>query len=244
MAWFSLILFIVIGGLLTGRRKMLVTIIVFGSAYWLLSVLYLKQTLKMTAVLFLLSIGSLWALSQSSLLSRGDDQVFDLYVERSAGVFGDIEGRVEALGFGTVISAVREFGLFGRGAGTSSQGSRFSGVDTGSAWQSEGGLGRIVVELGLVGLILLLWMSYLIAVHFKKTLIYLCRRDPVLAQSCIGFLALLIANFSNFFIASQVFGDPFVLIIIGLITGFVASYPMQVYLKDYRYRMLHPSVAP
>ena len=235
--WFLAIIFVITGGLLTGRRKMLVTVILFGSVYWLLTFLYLKQTLKMTAILFLLSIAGLGSLSQSSLINRGENQVFDLYVERSSGVFGDIGGRVEGLGFKTVISAIKEFGLFGKGAGAASQGSRFSGTDTGSAWQAEGGLGRIVVELGLVGLILLLWMSYLIAVQFRKTLIYLSRKDPLLAQSCIGFIAFLVANFMNFFIASQVFGDPFVLIIIGLTTGFIASYPMQVYLQEHRTRI-------
>jgi hypothetical protein len=224
--WVAGVVFLVVAGMLTGRRKLIITILIFAFCYWFFVLAYLKSTLRIAVVLLLLGVVSLGALSQNRFIQQGGDAVFDLYVERSSSVFSDISSRVNTLGINSIRSAIDQFGLFGRGAGAFSQGARFSNVKQERAWQVEGGFGRIVAELGLVGLLILLWLFYLMLIYFRRLMMYLSRKNSELAITCFGLIAILIANMSHFFVASQVFSDPFILILLGLVTGMIIALPV------------------
>jgi hypothetical protein len=124
-------------------------------------------------------------------------------------------------------------GFFGIGAGAASQGSQHFATEgliemRGAA---EGGLGKIVLELGMPGLVLALLAAALIARNLRRVLDHAAVRDPELLKLSLGMVALLAANVPVFIGASQIYGDPFVLILLGSMLGFVFAIPRIVQLK-------------
>ena len=112
-------------------------------------------------------------------------------------------------------------------------GSRFwkSGYTTFRRWgvycrgASGGGLGETSSQLGIPGLIMVLWTSGALALYLRRILLIVQRSDPRLTRSTFGIVAFLAANIPMFMVASQVFGDPFVLFVLGWFVGFVLSVP-------------------
>jgi hypothetical protein len=93
---------------------------------------------------------------------------------------------------------------------------------------AEGGLGKVLAELGVPGLILLLWMAVAMARYLWSIGTVLRDDDPVLSKLAFGLLAFLVTNGFVYAIAHQVFGDPFILIILGFFLGFVMAMPKMV----------------
>lgn len=227
------ILFLITAGALTGRRKLFVSIFIFGFAYWAFTFVYLKQSFKVASLFIGIAAVGFLLMSQSVFLNNEDSQEYDLYLERSGNVFGDIDRRFEVLGVAAVTTAIKEYGIFGLGAGTFSQGARFDASSAVSrfAWQTEGGFGRVVVELGLIGLLVLFYLFYLMVRYLHGVLTYLSVMDPDRSRLCFGIVSVLISNIAHFSVAAQVFGDSFVLIILGLLSGFIISFPTQIHLN-------------
>jgi uncharacterized membrane protein YidH (DUF202 family) len=169
---------------------------------------------------------------------RGDNQL-NPYVQRGVTVFGEAPDRLSALGLGSVVvDSIRRFGFLGGGLGIASQGSQHfgrSGDMTG--YSAEGGLGKITTELGVPGLAVILVLVGLGARFFKR-LIHRMRRAPALSSRFVyGIVALVVANTVTYLVAAQVFGDPFVLLILGLCVGFLLA------IHD-RSVAAHPPVTP
>lgn len=226
--WIFGVIFLVSAGVLTGRRKLVVTVIIFITIYWLFMLVFLRRAFRIAVVILLLGASSIWIAIENNVLFEGGDAVYGLYVERASGVFGDIKDRVQTLGISTVVSAVKNNGLFGSGAGSSSQGVRFSGVKTEYEWVAEGGVARIVVEIGLFGLLIVMWLVIAIINNTWKIFLYLTYKKDSFSTICFGLVAILIANFAHFLIAAQVFSDPFILLLLGLILGVITSSPMLI----------------
>jgi hypothetical protein len=100
----------------------------------------------------------------------------------------------------------------------------------------EGGLAKIIFELGAMGFLLLLVTIGLLAQLFLRIVGQLRYAPPSYGLLNLGLLAYLIANVLNFTSASQVYGDPFVLIILGLSAGFILAAPpvIQAHLREQR----------
>ena len=76
------------------------------------------------------------------------------WVARGLTVFGDVPGRFELLAYRPVAAAVNAFGWFGAGLGTGAQGAQhFGGGARAFGGSSEGGLGKITMDLGVPGLV-------------------------------------------------------------------------------------------
>jgi hypothetical protein len=115
-------------------------------------------------------------------------------------------------------------GWWGRGAGTGSQGAQYFGGGSrlvGSA--AEGGVGKVLAELGVQGVIVVAWFGAALIFAFWRLLGHLRtlagQRVP-LAIACISFV---LANAAVYTIAHQVFGDAFVLLVVGWFVGFSFS---------------------
>ena len=128
--------------------------------------------------------------------------------------------------FGAVI--VRN-GFFGSGAGTGAQGAQYfgGGADV-VGFAAEGGLGRVLAELGVPGLAALAWFAFAMG----RVLLRIARgvrQLPLrLAAPAYGLVALLPANLAVFVTAHQVYGDPFVLIVLGWLSGAALAVPKMV----------------
>ncbi len=204
--------------LLTGRRKMLATLAIFLSVNWALLALFRRGAVRQAV--WVVALGVLGAVGLT-LFERGSTA--GLYVQRGASVFGDTTER-----FGTAVqlmmSAINRSGGLGFGAGVASQGARFAGgsgaVIGGSG---EAGLGKIVVELGIPGALAVLWLVAMLANRFWRSFGLLARTDQRLVFFAASFAAFLVANLGTFLVAQQVYGDPFVLVVLGLTAGFLFS---------------------
>lgn len=227
-----LILFLIIAGILTGRRKILIQAIFFLSFYGFL-IIYSQQNVRKLFTYGILLTGILAALALKTWLPTEKLSEFNPYWQRGMTVFSDAPTRFEKLGFGSVEWAFRRGGVFGKGAGTGSQGAQHFGGGTelvGGA--SEGGLGKIMVELGAPGLILALWITAAFALYLWRIIVRVQSENQQLAILTYGFIAFLVSSIPMFIVASQAYGDPFVLLTLGYLAGFVLSVPRIFPVRD------------
>jgi hypothetical protein len=233
---FVLLGFLVGIGLLTGRRKMLVEVSIFLSVYFFLMAMFRKGGHKLAIVAVLFGVSSYIAAvgllepdpAEKRYHTRYQQQESYLsYVERGKTVIEDIPERLAGLGIRPVEWAVSQFGLFGAGLGTASQGAQhFGGGAEVFGGAGEGGLGKITMELGVPGLLLVAWLAVAMVRHIWRVLTFVSARSARLARLSYGFFALLVANGAVFSVATQVFGDVFVLLVLGLTLGFLLAMPV------------------
>jgi hypothetical protein len=142
-------------------------------------------------------------------------------------VASGIADRFVDLGLEPVRWAVEGFGWFGGGLGVASQGAQHFGGGAGVfGGAGEGGLGKITAELGVPGLVIVLWFGLAAMRYGWHVLVFVSRRSTAVARLAYGLVAFLVANLSVFFIATQLFGDLFVLLILGLVAGFFLATPV------------------
>lgn len=209
--------------LLAGRRKFIAEIVFFLCSYSFLLV-YARHGL--TRLTLWLIVGTVFsALGYAYISSREMMVEMTPYLER--GLAGEERwvDRLFAMTFEQFHHIVRHNGFLGAGAGTGSQGAQHFGagaVVVGAA--AEGGLGKVLAELGVPGLLLLAWLGiavlrYLIQVGRAV------RTNRALASLGLGFLAFLAANVVIFTSAHQIFGDTFVLLMLGFLLGMTMRLP-------------------
>jgi hypothetical protein len=206
--------------LLTGRRKMLMTIVIFFAFQWILLALLRRGLTKGTVTLLALVSSGTLVFSLFGHEQRDTEQA--LYAERGLTVFESVDDRLTTTK-DLLSSALQRSGGIGLGTGIAGQGARYAG-GSGSAWavggSSEAGIGMIMVELGLVGFIASLWLLYRIGYRVLQGLFALARpgNDSMLFYA-VSFVAILVANVATFSVATQLFGDFMVLITLGLVAG-------------------------
>jgi len=210
---------------LTGRRKMLVQIVIFSALYF--PVLRYYQGRLSTQFLSVVVIGLIFLGVLYWFMPSFEGTQYDLYVARGASVFGDAGERFTSLGLGSIGWAYNAHGFLGGGLGVASQGSQhFVEGNVGGA--GEGGIGKLVSELGVASLLILAWLSLAFAKHLHRCLQMVSELAPEKLVFSIGILVFLASNIPTFIVASQIFGDVFVLVILGLLTGSLFALPRQV----------------
>lgn len=221
----GLIVMLLVVGLLTGRRKMLAQIVLFVGLYGV-SLVYLRRGgEKLLAIGLLVASLAGFAISYPlSQLDAAQGPRFEAYFSRGVSVFASAPERLEHLGLGSLRWAMQSSGILGRGAGVASQGSQhFGGGADLVGGSGEGGLGKIVLELGIPGLLLFFWLGLAVAGTLWRTIRHLARVAPDTAPLAAGLAALLVAQVPTFVVASQIYGDPFVLTMVGVFFGLVLA---------------------
>ena len=234
----ALVVGVVALGMLTGRRKMLVEVVIFLGVFLLLLAWFQRGSTKLAISAGLGLALLVWAVlglqepdAQGQRPATGTHAVggdrYQGYADRGQTVFEDIPKRVADLGIGPIFWALDSVGFLGAGLGTGSQQgtgrSESVNIDGGAA---EGGLGKIVIELGLPGLPLIAWLLVALARHVKQGLLFTARVAPTQARLAYGLVALLLAKLSSFSVATQVYSDLFVLLLMGWCVGFVLALPV------------------
>jgi hypothetical protein len=224
--WLGALLFVVfvVVVLLTGRRKMLAAIVLFVLIFLFLLARYGGGAGRFVQ---LLAGGGALMLVAASWLGRAEQEIgFGSYLSRGGSILQDSSERVVQLTLSQFGNIVQRNGLFGSGTGTGAQGAQYFGGGSelvGGA--AEGGLGKVLAELGLPGALALLWL----ALELGRTLLGVAARVRLLPRDLrvllVGIVAFLPANAAVFLSAHQVFGDPFVLIVLGWITGALLAFP-------------------
>ena len=216
----------------TGRRKALGMVIVFISMYLLYYTLSSKGNRLFRA---LSSLGLITLLTLSSygfIFNERFQANLTPYFNRSATLTTEeSQERLSVQGIGALVRGFEIGGLFGFGVGSGSNsgstgiGAARSGVQS-LAFVSEGGGGRVIVELGALGVAFLLYLFINIGVlyfrNYRIAKIYLSNTE---CEILTGLVIFTVVNIISFFSASQLYSDPFVLIIIGLSCGTFLAVP-------------------
>lgn len=226
-------------GVLTGRRKMLVEVAVFLAAYLFFIAWFQRGAARLAvgvALAGLLSWVAVVGLMDPDVVDRKSDnrgvqlaqgERFKGYAVRGRSVIEDVPNRFANLGVAPISWAVNGFGWFGAGAGTGSQVG--SGRDDSSQINrgaAEGGLGKITMELGVPGLLLMGWLLIASGRYLRRVLALTARLSTPHARVAFGLVALLVAKVASFSVATQAYSDLFVLLILGWVGGFVLAMPV------------------
>lgn len=213
-AAFGLLVIALVGAvLLTGRRKMLMALTLFVASYASCFALFWGEMKRLTG--FIVAV----ALAGTVVLFRAEDDA-NLYVRRGMTVFEEVDDRL-TMALDLFDSALHRQGLFGAGAGVAAQGTQYyqPGAEIGGA--AESGLGRIATELGLPGLVVGAWLLVSIVRHLTAVFRRIPRTCISLTPLMAGWASLVLANAATFLVATQLYGDLFILIFLGLCSGFL-----------------------
>jgi len=217
----------------TGRRKALGLVILFIAVY----LLYYSMNVNSSKVSRILTTFSLVALasfiSYEVFLGSADQSVLDPYLDRSSTI--TVEQTQERFGFQGIGAFVKGLEIagplgFGVGAGANAGSTGFGGSRQSIqslGYVSEGGGGRIVAELGGIGIAIIGFLIFNIVILYLKNFKfakYYLPSDVLL--TLIGLVIFSIVNFITFFTASQLYNDFFVLILIGISAGTFLAVPI------------------
>ncbi len=235
----GLVVFLVAIGALTGRRKMLVQIAIFISVYFVLVAWFQRGATKIAGIIGFAGLISYIAIIglvepdpgdrsfRSHELTVAPDQLYQAYALRTRSVIDDIPDRISQLGLQPIMWVTDQYGWFGAGLGTGSQGAQHFGaddvLDRGAA---EGGLGKLTLELGVPGLLIVLWLAFAMARYVWRVLGYLALTSARHARFGYGLLAFIAANVATFSVAAQAYGDVFILLCLGWSLGFLLALPV------------------
>jgi hypothetical protein len=129
--------------------------------------------------------------------------------------------------------AVELAGLFGLGAGAAAQTGvldfrRITQMGSSLVFVSESGFGKLVAELGLLGVGVLLAGLVLLVVLVRRNLSLLEALPQSWIHLHVGLLAFALVNIPFFAAASGIYGDPFVLLLLSLAFGSLLAVPLLV----------------
>jgi hypothetical protein len=219
-----LIVFFGVAILLTGRRKFLMEIFIFVSIYVVL-LIWLRKSALQSVIVLILTMASTFLVFTYAVPDDFNSGIGSYY-QRGASVQKDATGRASLMTIDSFQYVIAQNGLFGSGAGTGSQGAQhFGGGAEIVGYAAEGGIGKVLAELGVPGLALLLWLMVSLARYIGSILKHVKNDDSVRAKLTFWLLSFQAANASVYVIAHQIFGDIFVLVILGFSLGFILAIP-------------------
>ncbi|MEL6897675.1 MAG: hypothetical protein AAFP90_16365, partial [Planctomycetota bacterium] len=220
--WLVSLIFLGFCLLLCGRRKMIGIPIAFVFAQLMLS--YFTGRIRKSRILRSVVIASSAALAGMGafVYSTADD---DIYTSYASSLFTDGAQRGQELVGNSVLATVYQTGFLGAGLGFATQGRYYlSGPDKSglTAWQ-EDGVSRLFAELGIPGVLLLVFagLAFFAAIFARVRSL---RSDPADADFRVAILAIVFGVACSFAISHQQFsGDPSIGCFVLLISGFVFS---------------------
>jgi len=114
-----------------------------------------------------------------------------------------------------------QVGLFGFGVGAKTQGGQHMGVAIPTI-SMEGGFEKVLIELGAVGAIAFLVFFFALAKGIRQCLrrARAARLEPIAPAALLAFLT---ANAATALVAFQIYGDPFVVFLLGFAGGLLLS---------------------
>ena len=214
--------------ILTGRRKSLLMILVFGGLYFALVTIFVRRALRFGLVLGAAVAAAV--LASAALMQPGDTAGGDYrpYFDRAGTVFTDVSDRFFNAGWAPLQTVYDVYGPLGGGLGLATQGAQYAGLAEDADLTSgagEGGLGKIAIELGFPGLAAAFFLFVALTRRIVTILAEVGARRPSAGRLLCGLTALLAANVANFSVAAQTYGDVFVVTFLGLILGAILAAP-------------------
>ncbi|MBK1645067.1 hypothetical protein CKO25_10465 [Thiocapsa imhoffii] len=202
--------------LICGRRKMVYMIPAFFVAMTALQLMAGGQSKILTRIgLIVVPLASLWI---GQVWMGQDSEQIRYYTENPQ----DVQSQFQQHGFESLITTHRQAGFLGSGMGVATPGSHQLQVTRPRVWQ-ESGPSRVLVELGVPGLLALVFLlATILRSAWQVTRTHLRAQSPV-AGYALGLLAFFIANVSGLIISGQILADAFVATFLGLSVGLVLA---------------------
>ena len=219
-----LVLYFAIALMFTGRRKGIIEVAIFIFALLLMITYFRKRAMKTTLILGVVCLATVGILAVTEI---GDALGITGYTARGTNIGATEVDRYQRMSIGALKFVIQRNGWLGSGAGTASQGAQYFGGGTRIVGRaSEGGIGKVVAELGVPGLVMLAVMGVALGFYLWKVARAATRGGYRPATYAYGLIAFLFANAVIFAVAHQVFGDPLVLYVIGLVMGMTFAIPL------------------
>ncbi|HTI50062.1 MAG TPA: hypothetical protein VL475_03895, partial [Planctomycetaceae bacterium] len=200
------------GVLLSGRRKMFLMILVFVASFIFNFRSWRRTSWWLPAMAGLVAVsGGLFYLVDEHYLAAAESGL------HQAGATAVEKGLLGPFWLAWVV------GPFGYGVGTKAQGSQHLSFVPETP-MFEGGFERVLVEIGIVGTlaaVLLVGSALSAAVSSLRH----GRSRPDSEIVGVALFSLICANLAAFVVTFQIFGDPFVIVLIGFIGGVLLSLP-------------------
>ena len=182
--------------MLSGRRKAIYMVAAFALAFfWRYAKRLTTAQISSVIVAGCALAGVVFFLGESetsSVYTRGA-------MTSSTEIFGRLEGGAQ--------TSVEQHGIFGAGLGAATQGVRHvTGAESDFGWQ-EGGLAKLVVELGVPGLLAMMLFAWTLF----RMLLRISAVGDIEGTSQImrvGLFAIVVANGLNFLASAQAYSDP------------------------------------
>jgi hypothetical protein len=218
----------------TGRRKSQVLMVAFLGIYLLIFSRQASPASRERIIMSVLGGAGISFAIVSMLLLDMLGSNFDIFLDRATTSAEGIGDRVQSQGLSALLRGFEVGGGLGLGLGAGTNLGNFNaGADRSTiqslGYVSEGGGGRLVVELGIPGILLIGWILFLsIQMLWRnfKLIRFLPSEDIALITGTLSFG---LANIIFFFSAAQLYTDPFVLIVLGVSFGSILSVPVLVY---------------
>jgi len=211
---------------LTGRRKMFMLFSLFVVFY----IFGIARGMAAGYVFAGVAIAFIGWLVVEVIFPGGYGESINNYIARGTTVYTDATGRFIDIGINPIYWAYDRVGLLGGGLGVGSQGAGYYGSVDIAGGSGEGGLGKIMVELGLPGLLVIFWLG-LSGLRYVLRLLKLASMqsaEPRWLVFVLGVVVFLFVNVLTFSVATQLYGDMFILIMLGTIAGFLLAVPRMI----------------
>jgi len=226
----------------TGRRKAQALVMIFAAIYMLLFSRRASAASRERVILSVMGATGLAFGGYILFLANNLGQDFPGFLNRTLTIGEDVGSRFENQGLAGFFRGLEVSGGFGLGVGTGSQtGNLMVGAARGSiqslGFVSEGGGGKVVVELGYPGVFVLGMMAFLLALMLWRNFRLLKALPYSTSTLLMGVAAFPIANIGIFTSAGQLYNDPFVLIMLGICLGSFFAVPSLVALEQYQLQL-------
>jgi hypothetical protein len=196
--------------LLSGRRKMFIMVLIFAFALALLS----EGRRRIGILFYLLLAGVVLTFASSYFVDAG-------YLRSAESGLSVANKRVSSQAVTGPLWLLTVIGPFGYGVGTRTQGTQHLDIEF-DVPTIEGGVEKVMVELGIVGTIVMLafvvFLVRIVLLSFRRA--WASNMDSTPIAALAGFL---IANALAYLVAFQVFGDPFIGFLLGFSGGLLLS---------------------
>ncbi|MCU0872330.1 MAG: hypothetical protein MUE50_08290 [Pirellulaceae bacterium] len=196
--------------IVSGRRKMFIALVAYLGA-----LLYAERGKIRPRLVAITVLGALVIVPAILLLVSEEH----LAVVRTG--FQDAGDRAATTGVTGPLWLWQEVGLFGFGVGTKTQGTQHFELQVKTPL-CEGGFEKVFIEVGVVGVCCFLALLIVLGLSVRKCIFRSLRSPDSLSLSApLG--AVLLANVLMFLVSFQIFGDPFILVLLGLFVGVILS---------------------
>ena len=166
---------------------------------WVLTDVLRKQRGSKNLLVFVGAV-LLFVVGGTMYLARSDEELEHHQIYLSTTIY-DAVPSLYAHAFQDSVVTVAQSGVLGSGLGIVTQGAQYAGIDRGKAWQ-EDGISRLFKELGVVGVLLLLFAAFHFIAESRRALrMPLQDSTRVLLQN--SGLAIAVANLACFVSSHQ-----------------------------------------